>query len=636
MKISLTNIKIGKRLNLILGTSVVLIISILGEISIFKEHESIQERMNEIAINETKNLKEFIDAQVRMRQQFVESIIDVANERFSEKTLTIDHDSVFEVDAKNQLTGESISLKIPVLKRGSQALNNNFEFVDEIGGFIDVTSTIFQKIPQGFLRISTNILNKENERAVNTYIPNESPVAQRILNGQSYNGRAFVVDDWYLTAYKPIVINGQVEGILYVGLKEKNLSVFKHVFNDKKYLESGYPLLISKDGKILIHPTDEGKDFTDAEFYKKMLLLAEKDPIGNFSYNSEGKDKVLYYRYIELIDSFVCVTYYTSDINDELNRSLLFVIVAIIIAVFVFLSINRYVASSVTKPVRKTVEFAKMLSKGDLSATIDINQNDEIGEMSEALNLMTSKIKKVVGEIIQGADGVANAGHEVSSTSMSISEGATQQAANVEELSSTMEEIVSNIELNADNAKNTEVISSNAHKGMQNVYENTHLSVKSINSIAKKIHVINEIAEQTNILSLNASVEAAKAGIDGRGFAVVAEEVRKLAEVSKTAAVEIVNLSKVSLEVITKASELVGEMAPDIEKSTQLIQEISASAAEQFKGAEQVNSAIVELNGLTQQNASSSEKLAASAQKLSSQADHLNKLVQFFKLSKNV
>ncbi len=632
MKISIQNIKIGKRLNLILGTSVICIISILGILNIYNTYQIMLERMDEISTNETSAFKELIDVQVSTRRSYVKTGIEITKRLFYEQNLSLDKDFIQNVNAQNQITGDTYTLKIPILRRGKTVLYHDTGFVDEIGGLTKGTTTIFQRIPEGFLRISTNVLNKEKERGLNTFIPNDSPVIKTILSGKTYIGRAFVVDDWYITAYQPIIIKGEIIGVLYYGMKEADMPGIKKIFHQKKYLKTGYPFLVSKDGMMLIHPVEEGKDFSNSELLKNVLMHAEKSPVGKFIYRYEGKEKNMFYRYIDTLNSFICITYNQSEVTDEVYAALLSLVVIILIALVIFILINRYVSSSITKPVDKTVLFAKALAQGDLSASIDIDQKDEIGEMAQALNLMGIRLNEVMTEIIKGAGSISAAGHGVSSTSMVISEGASQQAANVEEVSSTMEEMVSNIELNSDNARNTEEISEKAHNGMQGVYENTHLSVESIHSIVQKIKIINDIANQTNILSLNASVEAARAGAQGKGFAVVANEVRKLAEVSKQAAIEITSLSNESMSVVGKAGEKVGELAPEIEKTTQLIQEISASSAEQLKGVEQVNASIVELNTLTQQNASSSEELAASAQELSSQADNLNKLVKFFNL----
>ncbi len=632
---SLKNIEIGKRLNLVLGSIVVIIITTLGAFAVYSEYSTLMKSMDDLSLEETKNLKRMIELQIETKQEFVESGIGVANKLFYQRKLALNKNKTSQILAVNQLTHEKIDVEIPEFSFGGDLLYHHYDFVEEVGDLLNGTATIFQKIPQGFLRISTNVMNKEGQRGVNTYIPNESPVIQTILKGETYQGRAFVVDDWYLTVYEPIFIDGEVQGILYVGLKEKDLSKIKGIFASKKYLETGYPFLIGKDGQMLIHPTGEGVNYSNEEFFQKIQENALKSDIGKFYYHFEGKEKALFYEYIPTIESYVAVSFYQSEVHKEVYDIIGVIIIVLLIGVVVFVLFNGYMARSISRPIGKTVEFAKKVADGDLTVNIDIDQKDEIGQMAVALNDMIRKLKGIVSEIITGSSNIASAGHQVSSTSQQISQGATEQAASVEEVSSTMEEMVSNIEMNSQNAKNTEGISSKAHDTMQGVYDSTHKSIEVTSSISNKIKIIEDIAFQTNILSLNAAVEAARAGNQGRGFAVVAEEVRKLAEVSKNAANEILGLSKESFEVVKSAGEKVGEMAPEIEKTTELVQEIATSSEEQLKGAEQVNTVIQELNNLTQQNASASEELAASAEELSSQADHLKELVSYFKMDEN-
>jgi methyl-accepting chemotaxis protein len=220
------------------------------------------------------------------------------------------------------------------------------------------------------------------------------------------------------------------------------------------------------------------------------------------------------------------------------------------------------------------------------------------------------------------------------STAEQISQGANEQAASVEEVSATMEEISSNIAQNSDNAQQTEKISEASANGIQKVAVSSKQSLESISTISQKITIINDIAFQTNILALNAAVEAARAGEHGKGFAVVAAEVRKLAERSKLAADEIVSLSQKSVSVTQESGLLMEKLLPEIAKTAQLVQEISAASMEQSNGANQVNGAIQQLNSITQQNASSSEELSSSAEELANQAETLLDLVSFFKFDK--
>ncbi len=305
-------------------------------------------------------------------------------------------------------------------------------------------------------------------------------------------------------------------------------------------------------------------------------------------------------------------------------------ILVVILGIFLAVSITRII----TRPVNKGVKFAKEIARGNLTATIDVKQQDEIGELAETLQTMLQKIREIVTAIMTGADNIAAASQQMSSTSQQISQGATEQASSAEEVSSSMEEMTSNIQQNTDNAQQTEQISQSAEISVTEVGSAANESLVSIRDIADRITIINDIAFQTNILALNAAVEAARAGEHGKGFAVVAAEVRKLAERSKVAADEIVALSDKSVKVTELAGEKMEQLIPEIQKTARLVQEIAAASLEQNSGADQINSAIQQLNQVTQQNAAASEEMATSSEELSSQAEQLKETVGFFDLGR--
>ncbi len=303
----------------------------------------------------------------------------------------------------------------------------------------------------------------------------------------------------------------------------------------------------------------------------------------------------------------------------------------IIIAIAVGL-IALYIANSIASPLVKGVTLATEVANGNLTATIDINQQDEVGMLAKALLTMIDKLQQVIGEVSIAAQQVSTGSSEISNSAQNLSQGATEQAASVEETSSAREEMTSNIQQNTDNSNTTQTIAQKAAKDAAEGGKAVNQAVKAMKEIASKIGIIEEIARQTNLLALNAAIEAARAGEHGKGFAVVAAEVRKLAERSQVAAGEISHLSASSVDISEKAGGIINKLVPDIQKTAELIQEIAASSMEQNQGATQINQAIQQLDQVIQQNAGASEEMAATAEELNAQADMMAQSIAFFNL----
>ena len=280
--------------------------------------------------------------------------------------------------------------------------------------------------------------------------------------------------------------------------------------------------------------------------------------------------------------------------------------------------------------LKNVAVLAKEIAEGNL--TVQVKERSAQDELMRALANMVAKLAEVVAEVKNAADNVASGSQELSSGAEAMSQGASEQAAAAEEASSSMEEMASNIRQNADNAIQTEKIAlksaEDAAKGGVAVDD----TVRAMKVIASKITIIEEISRQTNLLALNAAIEAARAGEHGKGFAVVASEVRKLAERSQMAASEIIELSSTSVEVAESAGELLAKIVPDIQKTAELVQEISAASREQDTGSEQINKAIQQLDQVIQQNASAAEEMASTSEELSSQAEQLQQSVAFFRI----
>ncbi len=283
--------------------------------------------------------------------------------------------------------------------------------------------------------------------------------------------------------------------------------------------------------------------------------------------------------------------------------------------------------------LNESVSIAKLISDGEIqkaskkSNTLVVN-----GDLDKAMQQMIQQLTKTIEQIKNSSSTVNHGSSEITLSSSSVSSGASQMASTIEELSSSMEEMAATIRQNSDNATEAGIIAKKNTTNINAVKESMEKALESMKNITRKIEIINVIAEKTDLLAVNASIEAARAGEAGKGFSVVANEVRKLAESSKIAAIEINELSKSTFNQAVASGDMLEEIVPDILKSEKLAQEIAAASHEQSYGAEQINSAISQLNMVTQENASSAEELSGTAISFSEQAVHLEKAISFFKI----
>lgn len=319
-----------------------------------------------------------------------------------------------------------------------------------------------------------------------------------------------------------------------------------------------------------------------------------------------------------------------AEVRAPINALIISIIIVGAIVAALIAIVAVLVAGSIARPLIAGVGFAERVATGDLTATIDVDQKDEVGMLAGALTEMINELQRIVAQVMAASDNVAAGSEELSSSAQEMSQGATEQAASAEEVSSSMEEMGSNIKQNAENANQTEQIALRVAQDAEASGTAVRESVQAMRTIAERIEVVQEIASQTNLLALNAAIEAARAGEQGKGFAVVASEVRRLAERSQVAAEEISKLSSETLATSEDAGRRLEELVPEIRKTAELIQEINASSQEQNSGADQINKALAQLDQVIQQNASASEEMASTSEELASQAEQLIDAMTFF------
>jgi methyl-accepting chemotaxis protein len=543
-------------------------------------------------------------------------------------------------DAVDQFTSISSKVELPKMMIGDVSLDKITDrskaapVVDTVQDLVNGTCTIFQRMNDSgdMLRVCTNVQKKDGTRAIGTYIPRTNPdgkpnpVVAAILRGETYHGRAFVVDRWYVTAYEPILDkSNKVVGMLYVGVPHlESIASLRASIMAAKVGKTGYiyvvdskgNYIVSKDGKRdgegIWNAKDANGTLFIQEICKKALALKPGEIAEQrYPWKNEGdtvaREKVVRITYFQPWDWIIGVGSYTDeffqakDLVTTVGKRGNLILCVVLLTAFVVAVATWY-----------------MVARG-----------------------IASKIHQVVAQMTQGAQQVAAAAAQVSSASQSLAEGATQQAAGLEEASSSLEEMASMTKQNADNAQQANALSSEARKSANTGVQSTSRMngaiqqiQKSSDETAKIIKVIDEIAFQTNLLALNAAVEAARAGEAGKGFAVVAEEVRNLAMRSAEAAKNTANMiqesvknAKNGVDIADEVTKVLDGIVANVGKATDLVSEIAAACQEQAQGIDQVNTAVAQMDKVTQQNAANAEESASASEQLTAQAAAMNEMV---------
>ena len=379
--------KLSPKFRLYLPIVVGMVISVLliTIYSVNKLNENINRSIERNLQTEVQTLIKMFERERDLKLDKVKTDLKVADEEFFDRKFSITQKEL-AIKVVNQISLMEHTAFIKQWYLGNVEIYNNFEFVDKIDKLVGGTTTIFQKIDSGYVRISTNVLNSDGHRAVGTYIPNDSPVVKAIEAGKVYIGRAYVVNDWYITAYEPLTYNGEIVGMLYVGDKEKDLDELRDKLIDLKIGNSGFPFVIDENGTFIIHPYASGETWINEPIINE--IIDKKSGISSYSLTSDKIEKIVAYNYFEDFKLFVAAA---RPIREEagvlvremiINSIIIGIVIILIFSIFIYFitaeNVRRFL-NQLEQSSRKLKSTRKALEQSEHHfQTIFNNSSDDI------------------------------------------------------------------------------------------------------------------------------------------------------------------------------------------------------------------------------------------------------------------
>lgn len=602
----------------------------------------------------------------RSNQQAVDMVetVRVSLEKAAERLAqTLQADFSGEFALRTDETVEVGGARTSVLSLDGKVLNGDVAPFDRFTANTTAAGTLFARQGDDFVRIATSLKKEDGTRAMGTPLGARHPARELLLAGKTYTGKARLFGRDYMTHYRPLFsASGQVIGILFVGLDfSEQLADVKKRLRDIKLFETGYIFGIdagANKGEFVLHPTREGENQWDAKDSNGVYYIREM---------VEKKEGVIYYPFPKphgtaegrKVSTFISVPAWNWVISasvhiDDLkvhadavrNRLILgAVVLCVLLCATLFFS-SRY---WVTQPLMEVVKAMRSIASGDLTVAVAQHSEDEVGQLLKATNKMAGDMRAALSDIQSASFRLAENAAHLSSSAMQVATQSGLQSDAASTMAASIEEINANIVNVADNAsrandvsvesghvssQGTEVIGQ-AVASMTRIAESVRTASSAVTTLGQEskaisaiVSVIREIAEQTNLLALNAAIEAARAGEQGRGFAVVADEVRKLAERTSASTQEIGTLISGIQAGTEGAVTSMNSGVHQVEEGMVFAENAGTSIANIRDSADQVNAAVMSISYALNEQKIAIAEIAKNVEKIASMADDSNEMAK--------